>query len=546
MRAMRTGWLRGWIWTLLLMGSMATSHASAQTVRNIAARGACSTAGVEGLSAQLAEAQRCLDPSAFVRFAPHPNITLSSGRVHPYAQATTRDALHRAAASRALTINSAFRTVADQYVLYHSGGCGLAARPGRSNHQSGRAVDVGSYSTVRSTLQAQGCRWLGSSDPVHFDCPGTDRRADSVRAFQRLWNANNPGDTITEDGIYGTQTANRLASSPAGGFAQGACDTDPDPMPMPMEGRIRGVVYADGDPGRRVANAAVRLVGTSHSMTADTQGAWAFDVSAGEYTVEASAPGYTTGRHTCVVADGEVWCSVEVRTGMVSTDGTLRGQVTDRASGAGLAGAQVLLSDDGTRTSTSADGSWSLTLPAGTYTLIASAEGYAPLTVSCSVSAGTEAGCSLSLAAEASTVRLLGVAFADGDTSQRVVGARVELLGDGAFTTSREGDGLFSFDVLPGTYTVRATGAGFEPAMRECVVDGETWCSVSMRSDGSTGGLVIEEAGNDHGTVAPPEDLEEARRATVAPPGCAAGGTQVGGWLLLWGLALWIRRRSAL
>ena len=25
-----------------------------------------------------------------------------------------------------------------------------------------------------------------------FDCPGSDRRSDSVRAFQRLWNTNNP------------------------------------------------------------------------------------------------------------------------------------------------------------------------------------------------------------------------------------------------------------------------------------------------------------------------------------------------------------------
>lgn len=203
------------------------STAGAQTVADIAARGACSTAGVEALSQQLAETQMCIRPGAFVRFAPHPGITLSSSRVHPYLQATARDALHRAAARQPITINSAFRTVADQYVLYFSGGCGLAARPGSSNHQSGRAIDVASYSTVRASLEAEGCAWLGSRDPVHFDCPGTDRRSDSVLAFQRLWNMNNPTDPIAEDGIYGPQTESRLARSPAGGFPSSACGCTP-------------------------------------------------------------------------------------------------------------------------------------------------------------------------------------------------------------------------------------------------------------------------------------------------------------------------------
>ncbi len=209
----------------------APSLANAQTVRDIANRGACSTMGVEGLSRQLAEAQMCMRPGGFVRFVPHERIRLSSSRVHPYGQARTRDALHRAARRVPLTVNSAFRTVADQYVLYHSGGCGLAARPGSSNHQSGRAVDISNWSSARSALESAGCRWLGSTDPVHFDCPGSDRRSDAIRAFQRLWNANHPGDRISEDGVYGPATAARLGRSPANGFRHGACDRDDDGVP---------------------------------------------------------------------------------------------------------------------------------------------------------------------------------------------------------------------------------------------------------------------------------------------------------------------------
>lgn len=211
----------GPLWVVLFVSL--PSLAEAQTVRDIANRGACSTAGLEGISRQLAESQRCLNPGEFVSFEGEAGITVTSARVHPYLQATARDALVRAAAAQPLRINSAFRTLADQYVLYHSGGCGLAAEPGRSNHQTGRAVDVDNYSAARSALQSAGCAWLGSSDPVHFDCPGADRRSDSVLTFQIVWNLNHPDDRIDEDGLYGPMTAARVAASPAAGFRRDAC-----------------------------------------------------------------------------------------------------------------------------------------------------------------------------------------------------------------------------------------------------------------------------------------------------------------------------------
>ncbi|MCA9627736.1 MAG: M15 family metallopeptidase [Myxococcales bacterium] len=203
--------------------------AQAQTVADLAARGQCSTAGLDGISEQLAEAQMCLRPDAFVKFTPHAGVTLTSSRIHPYLQASARDALWAAASKTSISINSAFRTLADQYVLYYSGGCGLAAKPGRSNHQSGRAIDVQNYSAAKSALLSAGCTWLGSSDPVHFDCPGSDGRPDAVLAFQKLWNVNHPEDRIDEDGAYGPQTEARLAKTPAAGFAKGACEPDPPP-----------------------------------------------------------------------------------------------------------------------------------------------------------------------------------------------------------------------------------------------------------------------------------------------------------------------------
>ncbi|MBO6934913.1 MAG: VCBS repeat-containing protein [Deltaproteobacteria bacterium] len=213
-----------------------SAPASAQTVQTIANQNRCSTSGVTGLSNQLAETQMCMFPGRFVRFAPHSGVVLNNGGVRPYLQASARDALWRAASRVTVRVNSAFRTVADQYVLYHADTCFRPALPGNSNHQSGRALDVSNASSIRSAMEAQGCRWFGSSDPVHFDCPGSDLRSEAVRAFQRLWNINNPGDRIAEDGSYGPVTANRLSRSPANGFSRSGCTAVCTPSPETCNG----------------------------------------------------------------------------------------------------------------------------------------------------------------------------------------------------------------------------------------------------------------------------------------------------------------------
>ena len=74
-------------------------------------------------------------------------------------------------------------------------------------------------------MNSKGFSWLGASDPVHFDYKGSgtvSMKGLSVRAFQRLWNRNNPNDKIIEDGSYGASTESRLAKAPVGGFPKGA------------------------------------------------------------------------------------------------------------------------------------------------------------------------------------------------------------------------------------------------------------------------------------------------------------------------------------
>ncbi|MBX3191261.1 MAG: D-alanyl-D-alanine carboxypeptidase family protein [Labilithrix sp.] len=191
----------------------------------------CSTTSVKGLATQLVEEIQCLRPNTFARIDKTPGLALGAA-VFPYLQTNAATALVQAQKARnvTMTINSALRTLPQQYLLhrwYQTGRCGigLAASPGRSNHESAVAIDINDNAAWRSALQGKSFRWLGASDPVHYDFVGggtVDLRGLSVRAFQRLWNRNHPTDRIAEDGDYGPATAARLAQSPVGGFVKGA------------------------------------------------------------------------------------------------------------------------------------------------------------------------------------------------------------------------------------------------------------------------------------------------------------------------------------
>lgn len=205
---------------------------AAATVGSVA-RTACSTAATRGLSLQMLGEVECLRPGTMKRIDNIANVSLGAGAL-PRLNAAAADRLRTAASAGAISLSSAARSTAQQYVLYYwyahqrcTNVVSLAAKPGSSNHESGVAIDVPSYSALKTRLTNNGFRWLGSNDPVHFDYVGSgavDIRSLNVKAFQRLWNRNNTGDKISEDGAWGPQTSARMDKSPADGFAKGpAC-----------------------------------------------------------------------------------------------------------------------------------------------------------------------------------------------------------------------------------------------------------------------------------------------------------------------------------
>jgi hypothetical protein len=191
----------------------------------------CTTASVDGLSRQIIAQARCIRPNAFVPLPSRPNLVIQS-QVFPYLELEAKNQLVKALDANPktkMTVNSALRTVAQQYLVWRWSAtkrCGvpLATPPGQSNHEIGIALDIAEAATWRAPLEAQKFKWLGASDRVHFDYKGSSsagRTATDVLAFQKLWNKNNPKDKIAEDGRYSPATEQRLKQAPADGFAQG-------------------------------------------------------------------------------------------------------------------------------------------------------------------------------------------------------------------------------------------------------------------------------------------------------------------------------------
>jgi peptidoglycan hydrolase-like protein with peptidoglycan-binding domain len=192
------------------------------------------TGRVSGLSRQIIAQMNTLQTGILVNFENLPGIN-SSGEAHLnlYLQAGAKEALRAALRSGIaqqpslkMTINSAFRTVAQQYILYRVYQrepklITLAAKPGNSNHEDGLAIDVNNYNAWKPYLLANGWQWLGGNDPVHFfDSNGRDDVSTlGVKAFQSLWNRHNPTERVTVDGNFGDQTAAKMDRCPIRGFA---------------------------------------------------------------------------------------------------------------------------------------------------------------------------------------------------------------------------------------------------------------------------------------------------------------------------------------
>lgn len=187
---------------------------------------AVSTIAVRGLDLQLFWELNQLVPNSLVSIA---DLNIKKGEgLFPYCQLPARNALKAAltAYGQSLTINSAYRSVIAQAMLYSQKQRGLidnlVGYPGKSDHQKGASLDIEEWADVKTLMTSHGWEWTyGNKDAMHFDCTSDqirDIRPDSIKAFQKLWNKTNPDNQIAEDGDLGEQTLRCIYNSPAEGF----------------------------------------------------------------------------------------------------------------------------------------------------------------------------------------------------------------------------------------------------------------------------------------------------------------------------------------
>lgn len=188
----------------------------------------CTKEGVKKISFQIFEKLKIVMGNELVSCEDFVEVVGPSAI--PYLQPAAAKALKKAVVEfgEKPKLLHSYRTIAQQHVLYYwfnKRNCKitLAAPIGSSPHEQAIAIDIQENAKWRKVLAKHNWKWRGPTDPGHFTYIGgglSDKiRKEGIRAFQNLWNENNPNDLIQEDGIYGeTETGPRLRKSPSEGW----------------------------------------------------------------------------------------------------------------------------------------------------------------------------------------------------------------------------------------------------------------------------------------------------------------------------------------
>jgi hypothetical protein len=253
-------------------------------------------------------------------------------------------------------------------------------------------------------------------------------------------------------------------SSDAGSEDAGAPDAGPDDAGVPdagpvdagpQWGRVTGVILLEG--AATHDGIAVSLLDSeTHTVSTDGEGRFTLEgVSPGAHTLVARKEGYGEARQVLEVqADGTASVSLTLRRLM----GQVRGTVT-LEGGASPEAIAITLSGTALSTTAAADGTFVLTeVPVGTYTVIATKDGYVSARASVGVTANGTASVVLTLERPRGGVR--GTALLEGASSHE--GITVRLVGMDVSATT-DANGGFVLERIPtGTYLLVASRQGYD------------------------------------------------------------------------------------
>lgn len=190
------------------------------TVANWIVNGDGSTSGVDGLSNQIIAT---MGAANLVRFT-HPRF-ISGDNCDPYFHPELCRKIKQALEDNptlSMQCNSGYRSPVRQLVLrrfYELGinGITAAARVGTGNHEDGTALDLQNWDRWKPILIADGWHWQGVSDKWHFEIDIDNNVPKlAIAAYQKL--ANQHGDKLLVDGLWGADTERSMLNAPASGW----------------------------------------------------------------------------------------------------------------------------------------------------------------------------------------------------------------------------------------------------------------------------------------------------------------------------------------
>ena len=328
------------------------------------------------------------------------------------------------------------------------------------------SVAGGGYSSFNGTSMAAphvagavALVW-SASDVLRGDIDGTRALLDDTATDV---NATSCGGTVDDNNMFGEGRLNAFAAVNA--------------APRGPTGTLAGRV-TDAATGAGIAGATVRATNGSaeRSATTGSDGRYTMALAAGTYTVTASHGLYQSRTVTGVVVTVNQTTTRNFALTRLPT-GTLTGVVRDQASSQRLAGATVTVSGPtSASTTTDADGRYTLTLPAGTYSVSGSMPLYHTRTVTgVVVQANLTTSRNLALLPNFGTITGTVTRLSNGAV---VAGAAVTLFGGpgGTFRTTTDSAGRYTIArVQSGEYTLFVSASGcFLSSTRPIIRDGTT------------------------------------------------------------------------
>jgi hypothetical protein len=251
---------------------------------------------------------------------------------------------------------------------------------------------------------------------------------------------------------------------PSGGFVD-VGDIALQPLAIDIPESLSGTVTAANRSGAPLPGAFVSLLAGTLAVSSTVSGgdgSFTLPVTWGTYNLVVSAAGYDGVRLPVIVHTNVTGFVVSLTTRLFLVSGTVR----DSTTGSPIAAATI--SENGSvLTTTDASGTYSLSLPNGTYDLVAEGSGsggvsYSPLGFPVLVAGGSVVH-NVSLAE--ATARLSGVVV-DASSGLPIPGASVTVSGGPltkALTASAGVAGAFAFSLAPGSYLLNVTAPSYSP-----------------------------------------------------------------------------------